>query len=59
VEVLLDDEDNPLWVTYKIAIVPSVLFFKGGKVVKRLDGVARVGLHAEELGTALAAFDRR
>ena len=56
VEVCLDSETNPLWVTYRIEVVPSVLFFKDGTVVRRLDGAPLVGVRVLDLEQALAAF---
>lgn len=52
-QVILDDEDNPLWDTYHVDVVPTVVFFKGGKVVKRLDGRAGVGLNENDLRAAV------
>lgn len=53
VECIIDEEENPLWDTYSIDIVPTVIFFDGGKIVKRLDGKAGKGLSAKELAGAL------
>ena len=44
VEVILDDDDNPLWDEYSIKAVPTVILFEGGKVSKRLDGKLGCGL---------------
>ncbi len=44
VEVLLDDDDNPLWDEYSIEAVPTVILFEGSKVSKRLDGKLGRGL---------------
>jgi len=52
-EAVIDDEENPLWVEQSIDLVPTVLFFEDGKVVKRLDGRPGVGLTREELAQAL------
>jgi len=41
----ISDFDNPLWVTFDIDIVPTVLLFKSGKVIQRYDGVAGQGLN--------------
>jgi thiol-disulfide isomerase/thioredoxin len=53
VEAVIDDEDNSLWEKYSIEIVPTVLFFEKGKVVRRLDGKPYVGLTAGDLAAAL------
>ena len=50
--VRLDDEDNPLWDTYGVNVVPSLAFFRGGELVARKDG--RLGRGLSE--TELAAF---
>jgi len=55
IEVLLDDEDDPLWETFSIEAVPTVLFFKGGKVARRLDSKPGVGLTEGDLRLALDA----
>ncbi|MEM3030424.1 MAG: thioredoxin family protein [Candidatus Micrarchaeia archaeon] len=48
-EVVIDEDDNPLWEKYSINIVPTVLFFENGKISLRLDGRAGRGLSGEEL----------
>ena len=52
-EVVLDDEDNPLWDKYGIDAAPTVMFFDGGKVAKRLDARRGVGLEAADLKRAI------
>ena len=42
----LSDLDNPLWETFSIDIVPTILLFNSGKVIQRYDGVAGRGLNA-------------
>jgi len=39
--------------TYQIAVVPTVLFFDSGRVVKRVNGMSGVGLSAADLRQAL------
>ena len=34
----LTDFGNPLWERFKIEVVPTVLVFKDGEVIRRLDG---------------------
>jgi thioredoxin 1 len=53
-EVILDDEEDPLWEKLGIEIVPTVLLFDGGTLVRRLDGEPGVGLDKERLRRALA-----
>lgn len=56
VEVLLDDESNPMWTHYRINVVPTVLFFQDGKVERRLDGQPGVGLTEQELTEAFRSL---
>jgi thioredoxin 1 len=35
--------------TYSIDVVPTVIFFKNGKIAKRLDGIAGRGLDEKQL----------
>ncbi len=47
--VSLDDEANPLWEKYGVKVVPTVLVFGTGRVLRRLDGVLGVGLSEKQL----------
>jgi len=58
IEAVIDEEENPLWEKYSIDIVPTVLFFDAGKLVRRLDGKAGRGLAARDLAAALASSGR-
>ncbi|MEM4389248.1 MAG: thioredoxin family protein [Candidatus Micrarchaeia archaeon] len=58
-EVVIDEEDNPLWEKYSISIVPTVLFFERGKILVRLDGKAGRGLSSEELAAAMEELKRK
>lgn len=40
----LSDLENPLWETFDIDVVPTVMVFKEGEVVYRKDGVLGQGL---------------
>ena len=40
----ISDLSNPLWETFRIEIVPSVLLFNSGKVIHRNDGIRGQGL---------------
>ena len=51
--VRLDEYDNPLWDTYRVNVVPSLAFFRGGELVARKDGRLMRGLSQEELSTFL------
>lgn len=47
--VLLEDDDNPLWVDYDIEAVPTVILFEKGQVSKRLDATLGLGLNESKL----------
>jgi thioredoxin 1 len=56
IHVQLDDYDNPLWDTYDIEAVPTVIFFEKGKVSRRLDGRSGLGLKEKQLNVWLENF---
>ena len=43
-QVDLSDEDNPLWDSLKIGVIPTLIAFDGGKEFWRANGVLMVGL---------------
>jgi len=49
VRVKVDDYDNPLWDDYSIGVVPTVILFDEGKVLRRLDGRFGRGLSEKQL----------
>jgi thioredoxin-like negative regulator of GroEL len=57
IHVLLDDYDNQLWDDYDIEAVPTVIFFKNGKVSRRLDGRFGLGLKEKQLNVWLEEFE--
>jgi thiol-disulfide isomerase/thioredoxin len=44
IQVNLDDYNNPMWVTYKVEAVPTLIYFEDGKISKRLDAESGTGL---------------
>jgi thioredoxin 1 len=46
---VLTDEIESCAKNYSIKIVPTVIFFKNGKIAKRLDGIAGIGLNEKQL----------
>lgn len=50
----LTDLDNPWWETFEIEVVPSILGFRGGNLVWRVDGVRSVGLGKPDLDKVAA-----
>jgi hypothetical protein len=47
--VRLESMENPLWDTYEINVVPTVLLFEGDKLATRLDGRPGEGLAEGDL----------
>ncbi len=54
IDATIDDEENSLWERYGIEVVPTVIFFDDGQVIRRLDGRRGVGLKQADLRKALA-----
>lgn len=46
--VQLDDYSNSLWDDYSIENVPTVIFFRNGKVAERIDGESGLGLNRSQ-----------
>jgi thioredoxin 1 len=46
---VLTDEIKTCKENYSIAVVPTVIFFKNGKIAKRLDGIIGKGLNENQL----------
>ena len=55
----ISDESNPLWETFKVDIVPTLVGFRDGLVIIRKDGVASIGLGMPELEDALRKMEKR
>ena len=49
----ISDESNPLWETFEVDIVPTLVGFSNGATIVRKDGVPGVGLGMPELEDAL------
>jgi hypothetical protein len=45
----LSSYDNPLWETFQINVVPTVIFFKDGRPLIRKDGTLGRGLSKKDL----------
>jgi len=45
----VSDDDNILWKTFNIEIVPTVIVFKNGKPTWRRDGLPGIGLPADAI----------
>jgi hypothetical protein len=48
-EVNVSHYEDPLWEQFQIRVVPSLLVFKDGEVIKRKDGVPLQGLSKADL----------
>ncbi|HOJ79111.1 MAG TPA: thioredoxin family protein [Bacillota bacterium] len=46
--VLVEDNQEIVAYRFDIEIIPTILYFKGGEVVKRLDGYPGEGLNEEQ-----------
>lgn len=46
---VLTDEIESCVKNYSIKVVPTVIFFKNGKIAKRLNGIAGIGLNEKQL----------
>jgi thiol-disulfide isomerase/thioredoxin len=51
VHVQLDDYDSPLWDSYNVAAVPTIILFEDGKISSRLDAQLGVGLSMKQFQT--------
>jgi len=51
--IRLDQDDNPLWDRYGVAVVPTVALFREGRLTARRDGVLGRGIGARDLAAFL------
>ena len=52
-------ENNPLWETFKVDIVPTLVGFRNGLAIARKDGIAGAGLETSDLKDALREMEKR
>ncbi|MFQ5918421.1 MAG: thioredoxin family protein [Thermoplasmata archaeon] len=57
VEVDLSEEINPLWDTYRVEVVPTLILFAGERIQGRVDGVLGQGLTEANLEDLLAGAE--
>lgn len=57
VEVDLSEEMNPLWDTYAIEVVPTLILFEGERIRGRADGVLGKGLTEANVEDLLAGAE--
>lgn len=55
---ILIDENRDVCDQYSIEVYPTVIFFKDGKVSKRLDGTPHVGLNEKQLASLIDVCER-
>ncbi len=53
VKVRIDEDENPLWETYELEAVPSLILFEKGQVKHRLDCYLGAGLNEKQFTTWL------
>ncbi len=54
----ITDRNDPLWDTFRIRITPSILVFRDGNVLPRIDGRRFFGVTAGDLARLELAFPR-
>ena len=54
----ISDENNPLWETFKVNIVPTLVGFRDGATIVRRDRIAGVGLGISDLQDALRKMEK-
>ena len=54
VEVDISDEDDPMWEEMRIDVVPTIVLFRDGKEVARVNGTLGKGLSRKDLNSLLA-----
>ena len=54
----ISDENNPLWETFKIDIVPTLVGFRDGIAIARKDGIAGAGLSVSDLQDLLLKLEK-
>jgi thioredoxin-like negative regulator of GroEL len=57
-EVDLSDEEDLLWETFDINVVPTIIIFKGGQPIFRKDGVLGRGLSGKAIDETLQEMER-
>lgn len=48
IKVRIDEDENPLWETYSLEAVPSLILFEDGQISKRLDCELGAGLSEKD-----------
>lgn len=56
-DVDLSDMDDPLWETFDIKVVPTIIVFKEGQAVFRKDGILGRGLSQKALDETIVEME--
>lgn len=56
-EALVNEDENPLWTRFKIETIPTLIAFKGGKIIGRRDALPGVGLTREILTSIITEIN--
>ena len=48
IQVQIDEDENPMWETYFLDAVPSIIIFENGKISRRLDCQRGLGLNEKQ-----------
>jgi thioredoxin 1 len=54
----ISDESSPLWETFSIDIVPTIVAFRNGRPFWRKDGISGYGLDDKDLVALRSAFEK-
>jgi thioredoxin-like negative regulator of GroEL len=54
----ISDDNNPYWSRYSVEVVPTIIVFRGKKVVDRCDGILGKGIDEEVLASLLERVKR-
>lgn len=57
-EVDISDDEDLLWETFDINVVPTIIIFKDGQPIFRIDGVLGRGLSEKAIGETLQEMER-
>jgi thiol-disulfide isomerase/thioredoxin len=57
-EVDISNDKDPLWETFIINVVPTIILFKGGQAIFRKDGLLGRGLSGKAVGEVLQEIEK-
>lgn len=56
IDLLIDDEENPIWEKYGIETIPTILMFENGVEKDRLVATPAVGLNEKQFRQRMEAY---